>query len=643
MSIKIKLIACIAILALFIGGLITSAFLITGSISSSLKTVVEDRLVPTKQLKTIADLYAVNIVDTAHKVRNGGLSWAEGETSIEEALATIDSLWSAYMATHMTEEEEALTATFQGKKEQALPEIKTLLGILKAKDQQALDRFVVERLYAVIDPLGGDVGALIELQIRVGNEEYAKSLEAQSLGNMILWAVSVSASLVTAFSLWIVMFGVSRPISAITGSMKALASGEIEKPIPFAGRTDEIGSMAVAVEFFRQTAIANKRMEEETEATRRQAEADRIAAQEKAEADAARKLREATAGLAAGLKRLASGDLDFQLDEAFSSEFEALRHDFNASVRQLGDTLVAITDAVSSMDNGTREIASGANDLSRRTEQQAAALEETAAALDEITANVRSSETRTAEARGVATEANKSAAHSADVVTQAEAAMGRIETSSQQISNIIVVIDEIAFQTNLLALNAGVEAARAGEAGKGFAVVAQEVRELAQRSANAAKEIKGLIQTSSTEVTGGVRLVRETGTALKTICTFIGEINEHMQAIATATKEQATGLVEVNQAVNAMDQTTQQNAAMVEESTAASATLASEAERLRGLIDRFKIAGGSNPAEALRSTARAMARPSAEASAKPAPARPRMAYGSTVAGSNAAAQSWEEF
>jgi methyl-accepting chemotaxis protein len=643
MSIKTKLIACIAILAFFIGGLIVSAFLITGSISSSLKTVVEDRLVPTKQLKTIADLYAVNIVDTAHKVRNGGLGWDQGETSIEDALATIDSLWSAYMATQMTDEEKVLTATFQGKKEQALPEIRKLLGILKAKDQKALDSFVVDQLYAVIDPLGGDVGALIELQIRVGNEEYAKSLEAQSLGNVILWAVSVSASLVTAFSLWIVMFGVSRPISAITGSMKALASGEIEKPIPFAGRTDEIGSMAVAVEFFRQTAIANKRMQDETDATRRQAEADRIAAQEKAEADAARKLREATAGLAAGLKRLASGDLAFQLDEAFSSEFEALRHDFNSSVRQLGDTLLAITDAVSSMDNGTREIASGANDLSRRTEQQAAALEETAAALDEITANVRSSETRTAEARGVARQANDSAAHSADIVTQAEAAMGRIETSSQQISNIIVVIDEIAFQTNLLALNAGVEAARAGEAGKGFAVVAQEVRELAQRSANAAKEIKGLIQNSTTEVTGGVRLVRETGTALKTICTFIGEINEHMQAIATATKEQATGLVEVNQAVNAMDQTTQQNAAMVEESTAASATLASEAERLRGLIDRFKIAGGGSAAEALRSTARAMARPSAETSAKLPQARPRMAPSSAASGNSAAAQSWEEF
>jgi methyl-accepting chemotaxis protein len=643
MTIKTKLISCIAILAFFIASLIASAFLITGSISASLKTVVEDRLVPTKQLKSIADFYAVNIVDTAHKVRNGSMDWAEGETSIQTALSSIDSLWAAYLATYLTDEEKGLARNFQSKKTLADPEINTLIGIIKGKDQAALDAFVDQRLYAVIDPLGGDIGALIDLQIRVGNAEYAKSLETQSFSSNALWIVSGSAALVTALSLWIVLSGVTWPITAITASMKALASGEIDKQIPFAQRTDEIGSMAVAVEFFRQTAISNKRMESEAEAARHQAEADRVAAQKKAEADAAKKLREATSGLAAGLKRLAAGDLAFQLDEAFASEFEALRHDFNASLSQLGNTLLAISDAIATMDTGTREIASGANDLSRRTEQQAAALEETAAALDEITANVRSSETRTAEARGVATQANESAVHSASIVAQAEAAMSRIETSSQQISSIIVVIDEIAFQTNLLALNAGVEAARAGEAGKGFAVVAQEVRELAQRSANAAKEIKGLIQNSTSEVNTGVRLVRDTGGALKTICAFIGEINDHMQAIATATKEQATGLVEVNQAVNAMDQTTQQNAAMVEESTAASASLASEAETLRGLVERFRIARSSGSAvEALRDTARVMARPATRASVQ-APTPPPAAARPVVAGNTALAQDWQEF
>ncbi len=214
-----------------------------------------------------------------------------------------------------------------------------------------------------------------------------------------------------------------------------------------------------------------------------------------------------------------------------------------------------------SIDSGTREIASGAQDLSKRTEQQAASLEETAAALDEITANVTTASKRTDEARNVAHEANVSAERSASVVSEAEQAMRRIEDSSEQISNIISVIDEIAFQTNLLALNAGVEAARAGEAGKGFAVVAQEVRELAQRAATAAKEIKGLIEKSSAEVGTGVRLVLETGQSLKSISDHVSRINQLMEAIATSAREQSTGLGEINTAVNQMDQSTQQNAA----------------------------------------------------------------------------------
>ncbi|MBB4234598.1 methyl-accepting chemotaxis protein [Rhizobium esperanzae] len=207
-------------------------------------------------------------------------------------------------------------------------------------------------------------------------------------------------------------------------------------------------------------------------------------------------------------------------------------------------------------------------------------------------------------------QANASAVQSGKVVADAVHAMQKIEQSSNQVSNIIGVIDEIAFQTNLLALNAGVEAARAGDAGKGFAVVAQEVRELAQRSAQAAKEIKDLIRNSSVEVESGVRLVSETGQALKTIEDYIVTVNQHMDAIATSAKEQSLGLSEVNTAVNQMDQVTQQNAAMVEESNAASATLAGEAGRLRDLIAGFQLGdGGSSQAAALRRTVTAMAAP----------------------------------
>ncbi|WP_440657479.1 HAMP domain-containing methyl-accepting chemotaxis protein [Ensifer adhaerens] len=384
--------------------------------------------------------------------------------------------------------------------------------------------------------------------------------------------------------------GIARPIQIITRSMARLAEGDTDSSIPYGARKDEIGEMARAVEVFRQAAIANQHLEADAQTQRAKAEAERLRVTEEAEAAAQRRLQEATAGLASGLRRLASGDLAFQLNEPFSPDFEQLRHDLNQAVAQLADTLAAVSSASGSIDSGAREVSQSADDLSRRTEQQAASLEETAAALDQITVNVGNSSKRTHEARSVAGQANESARKSGAIVSGAVDAMGRIEHSSSQISNIIGVIDEIAFQTNLLALNAGVEAARAGDAGKGFAVVAQEVRELAQRSANAAKEIKDLIRNSAVEVESGVRLVRETGEALRTIEGFIVTINQHMDAIAVSAQEQSAGLSEVNTAVNQMDQVTQQNAAMVEEANAASATLAQEAGRLRELIARFTLA-----------------------------------------------------
>jgi methyl-accepting chemotaxis protein len=413
---------------------------------------------------------------------------------------------------------------------------------------------------------------------------------------------------------------IMRPLPQIAASIKKLACGDTEADIPFANRTDEIGAIANAVEIFRHAAITNKRLEKEAEQSRLLVEQQRVAAQQKAEADAAERLRVATSGLAAGLKQLSAGNLSVQLTETFAPDFEPLRHDFNQSVRQLGAAMADISMAIATIDNGTREIAVGAGDLSKRTEHQAASLEETAAALDEITANVQSSTQRTEEARAVAVRANQSAIRSAEVVSHAEEAMKKIEASSQQISSIISVIDEIAFQTNLLALNAGVEAARAGDAGKGFAVVAQEVRELAQRSAQAAKEIKHLIENSSTEVEGGVKLVREAGDALKTIGVFIMEMNSHMESIATSANEQSTGLAEVNVAVNSMDQNTQQNAAMVEQSNAASSTLAMEAARLRELVNRFELEDLLDKQIAtLRQTAKSM----------PAPVSPMRAVAAT--------------
>ncbi|MCR6497519.1 methyl-accepting chemotaxis protein [Shinella sp. CPCC 101442] len=457
-------------------------------------------------------------------------------------------------------------------------------------------------------------------------------------------AVIIGLAVMLVAGFFAVRAWIARPLNALAGTMTTLANGDLDVAIAETERRDEVGSMARAVQVFKDNGLRTRALEASSEAQRGAAEAERARSAEIDRGRAAA-MAEATDGLARGLKRMADGDLGCELTQSFAPEFEALRQDFNAAVGQLRTALQSVSEATGSIDSGSRELSQAANDLSRRTEQQAAALEETAAALDEITANVSNSSKRAEEARAKALEATGSADLSTKVVSDAVSAMQRIEESSRQISNIIGVIDEIAFQTNLLALNAGVEAARAGEAGKGFAVVAQEVRELAQRSAQAAKEIKELIRHSATEVQGGVRLVTETGDALKIIGQHVNDINGQLNAIATSAREQSIGLAEVNAAVNQMDQTTQQNAAMVEQSTAASASLATEAERLRQLVGQFQVAAVSSQASA---PARAPIAAANTASRHvPSPARRMVGRIASAFGGAAAAPAveagWDEF
>ncbi|APH73712.1 methyl-accepting chemotaxis protein [Aquibium oceanicum] len=293
--------------------------------------------------------------------------------------------------------------------------------------------------------------------------------------------------------------------------------------------------------------------------------------------------------LASALNALAEGDLTQTLDEPFVPTMEKVRHDFNGATARLRDAMRRVVENAQGIASGSGEIRGAADDLSRRTEQQAASLEKTAAAIAEVTSAVAETSERAEEAARLVGQARGNAEKSGIVADKTVAAMERIENSSGKISSIIGIIDEIAFQTNLLALNAGVEAARAGEAGRGFAVVAQEVRELAQRSAGAAREIKQLIDASSEHVKTGVSLVGETGGVLQEIASQVQEISANVTAIVSSAREQATSLAEVNQAVTSIDKGTQQNAAMVEQSTAASKLLADEAEALRVLIAAFRL------------------------------------------------------
>jgi methyl-accepting chemotaxis protein len=312
--------------------------------------------------------------------------------------------------------------------------------------------------------------------------------------------------------------------------------------------------------------------------------------------------------LAAGLKDLSGGNLTSRLAEAFAGEYEQLRQDFNAAMTRLQETMQTVLTATGGISTGASQISQAADDLSKRTEQQAASLEETAAALEEITATVKKTAQNAKDASTIVATAKTAAESGGQIVSTAIQAMGQIEQSSKQITDIIGVIDEIAFQTNLLALNAGVEAARAGDAGKGFAVVASEVRALAQRSSEAAREIKSLIKASSEHVGSGVKLVGESGQALSKIVSQVIEINSLVSEMAQAAQQQSTGIEEVNVAVTQMDQVTQQNAAMVEESTAAARNLAGETTELSDLIGFFNVGAAAKKPHAAEPATRTSAR-----------------------------------
>jgi len=431
----------------------------------------------------------------------------------------------------------------------------------------------------------------------------------------IFVAVAAALLVVTVAVVLVSAKLISDPYVSTVVRMEALAAGDLHSPIAYQDYKDCIGRMTRAMDIFKSNA-----------------EAVQIAG-------AAQQV--VVTALGEGLTRLAASDLSYRIEDTFPVDYERLRVDYNRALDSVAETMSAVTEATNGINSGATDIRQASDDLSQRTEQQAASLEETAAAMDEITSTVRQTAAGAIRANSVVEEARVEAEQSGDVVRRAVDAMSGIERSSNEISEIISVIDGIAFQTNLLALNAGVEAARAGDAGRGFAVVASEVRALAQRSAEAAKDVKTRITASSEQVDAGVELVSETGKALGRIISRIAEINTLVSQIAVAAEQQATGLQQVNTAVSEMDGVTQQNAAMVEESTAAARSLSAESEELARQVARFKIAD-RDVAKSIPVVHQLQSR-AADAGRRIARSTRRVGSGGGAAAAVAASDDWSDF
>ena len=460
----------------------------------------------------------------------------------------------------------------EGLVEKLLQKQSTVTGLAYANKTSDAYAFIQHQVFPVYSELTKRLDAIVEAEkgdiTRAGNDLRSTSRTAQYR----VLVIAIVGFLIGTSALGAMVFlQIVRPLRRVTVALKELADGHLQVEVQGLDRGDEVGTLARALQVFKQQSIAEHKRAEETV--------------------------HVVEAIGSGLEALAKGNLTYRLNAQMTGSFAKLKDDFNAALGQLEDAMKAVLSGTEDIGVGANEISQAADDLSRRTEQQAASLEETAAALEQITATVKMTAQNAKEATSIVTKAKAAAEEGGVVVKTAITAMGQIEQSSKQITDIIGIIDEIAFQTNLLALNAGVEAARAGDAGKGFAVVASEVRALAQRSSQAAKEIKQLIQASGGHVASGVKYVGETGDSLRRIVEQVIQINALVSEMAGAAHQQSTGIEEVNAAVTQMDQVTQQNAAMVEQSTAAARNLAVETADLKDRVSFFSVTAEGEDSE----------------------------------------------
>jgi len=570
-------------------------------------TEISQNLTTINQVNSVKQRLAINFRGSVHNraIALRDVVLVPDQDDLNATIATINLLTAAYdqsaapmdamMASgaQVTPDEVSILASINATQAMTLPVIQQVIALRQSGDVKDATNLVLAQAKPDFIQWLDQINQFIDLE-QAKNKTLGDETAAMAHGFFWLIFSACVGGLLLGFVIASWSMRALGSLKDIVRIMGMIAAGEVNVNIPGVERGDEVGAIARAVQVFKDNAVEQKKLEAAALQFQNGLDAkvkEMEAAFEVSRADS----KAVIIGMGAALAGLAKGDLTVRVERVGGPEHQVLIENLNAAVVSIQDTMQAIGANASAVRSGAEEITQASDDLSRRTEQQAASLEETAAALDEITATVRKTAEGANEARKVVAVTKTDAESSSQVVKETVAAMSGIETSSKQIGNIIGVIDEIAFQTNLLALNAGVEAARAGDAGRGFAVVATEVRALAQRSADAAKEIKTLISASSAQVASGVTLVGETGKALGRTLEQVEQLNRLVSEIAASAQEQATGLHEVNSAVNQMDQVTQQNAAMVEQATAASHSLAGEAAELARLVGQFQTGASTQP------------------------------------------------
>jgi len=615
LAIKNKLLVSFSILfaaMLVVGGLSIWKMSQLGAAAQYLG--VERRMMLQKTKEVDAAVSDHRLAEAGHILSDGTDRGRTGDGDLAAANAAVDA-GLAYIKPHIIVPQMKLLETrFEGEWAAYKARSKETMALARnGKNGEAIASFRASQ--ATFDTVNETTDEMSALQSKTMDRLSGEAEDSYRFSrNVIIAAVLFTAVLVVVLLMSLVR-AIATPLAGVTHVLGELGKGNLSVNADACDRRDEIGALTTATKDLRNQLFAAERAKEE--------QADVI-----------------VASIGTGLSQLAEGDLTARIDADLAGKFAPLKQDFNRALEAIETAMAKVARSTSGIRTGSGEIRQASDDLSRRTEQQAASLEETAAAMNQITTTVKQTAADAGQANQQVAEARKDAEESGKIVRKAVEAMGGIERSSAEISEIISVIDGIAFQTNLLALNAGVEAARAGDAGKGFAVVASEVRALAQRSAEAAKDVKERITASSGQVAAGVEMVGETGKALTRIIRHITGISELVEGIALGADQQSAGLTQVNTAVAEMDGVTQQNAAMVEEATAAARSLAGEADELARQIGQFRLEAGTSMQADVRTAAVKARKPDA----KPAPAKRGPALRSAGNAALAADQDdWSEF